>query len=71
MNCGVEISMKCSHEPHEKLVSKQQSGGLYMYIINIQLQKQVIDKCKKKQFLKLEHKDVDFLKSIFLSEGTN
>ena len=43
-----------------------------MYIINfIQLQKQVIDKCKKKQFLKLEHKDVDFLKSIFLSEGTN
>lgn len=37
----------------------------------IQLQKQVIDKCKKKQFLKLEHKDVDFLKSIFLSEGTN
>ena len=37
----------------------------------MQLQKQVIDKCKKKQFLKLEHKDVDFLKSIFLSEGTN
>lgn len=33
VNCGVEISMKCSHEPHEKLVSKQQSGGLYMYII--------------------------------------
>lgn len=37
----------------------------------MQLQKQVIDKCKKKQFLKLEHKDVDFLKSIFLSESTN
>ena len=26
----------------------------------MQLQKQVIDKCKKKQFLKLEQKDVDF-----------